>query len=213
MFTPPDGSSPRMQLFMFTHAAVEVLPPSPIAGKILASTASFGVSLSQGALTGHVVHALDGPEDDPSSYDACDTIINPQELAGNIALIRRGGCKFIQKVKGAQDAGAIAVIVYNDDRGDSLGNMTGNDPSIVIPSVFVPQSDGEAMRTAPLVTVAGGVEVIGAGLGVVLLGVAVIGVVVIGVAGPITGSNWRSSKALSAALRVVFGTGLAGDVA
>lgn len=149
MWTPADGSSPRMSFYLYTHSTVEVLPPSPIAGSILASVADFGVSLSQGAVTGRVVEALDAINDDgPSSRDACTTILNPQELAGNIALLRRGSCKFIQKVKGAQDAGATAVIVYNDDRGDLLSTMHGDDPSIVIPSVFVPQSAGEEIRTA-----------------------------------------------------------------
>ena len=43
---------------------------------------------------------------EPSDFDGFD--------AGSIALIRRGGCFFFEKVRNAVSAGAAAVIVFND---------------------------------------------------------------------------------------------------
>ena len=48
------------------------------------------------------------------------------------ALIDRGGCTFVTKVKNAQDAGADSVIIVNNV-GDDLVNMSGTDPTITIP--------------------------------------------------------------------------------
>ncbi|HHT9077190.1 TPA: PA domain-containing protein, partial [Flavobacterium psychrophilum] len=49
---------------------------------------------------------------------ACDTARNSAELAGKIAVIRRGGCTFERKVKSAQNAGAIGVIIVNNTTGN-----------------------------------------------------------------------------------------------
>jgi minor extracellular serine protease Vpr len=54
-------------------------------------------------------------------------------LAGRIALISRGACTFSEKVRNAQDAGALAAIVVNNVAGDptamGLGGIA-NEPTI-----------------------------------------------------------------------------------
>lgn len=59
-----------------------------------------------------------GDPDDPnlpSDPDlGCAPLSNADEVAGNIALMERGGCKFGQKALHAQDAGAIGFIIRND---------------------------------------------------------------------------------------------------
>jgi extracellular elastinolytic metalloproteinase len=55
-------------------------------------------------------------------------------------------CAFVIKVKNAQDAGAIAAIVANN-QGDSILTMGGTDATITIPSVFVGQTDGATLRS------------------------------------------------------------------
>ncbi|HEY3334097.1 MAG TPA: S8 family serine peptidase [Candidatus Limnocylindrales bacterium] len=54
-------------------------------------------------------------------------------LTGKIALISRGGCTFSQKIRDAQDAGAVAAIVVNNVAGDptamGLGGIA-NEPTI-----------------------------------------------------------------------------------
>ncbi|MBY6018836.1 S8 family serine peptidase [Halomonas denitrificans] len=61
---------------------------------------------------------------------------------GQIALITRGTCAFVDKSKHAADAGAIAMVVYNNKQGMpvvmSLDEAT-------IPSVMISQSDGKAL--------------------------------------------------------------------
>ncbi len=49
-----------------------------------------------------------------STRDACEPLTNSADMDGRIALIERGGCEFQVKIANAEDAGAIAVVVYND---------------------------------------------------------------------------------------------------
>jgi Zn-dependent M28 family amino/carboxypeptidase len=61
------------------------------------------------------------PTDDPSSTSGCDAADFAGFVAGNIALIQRGGCSFATKATNAAEAGASGVIIFNE------GNA--NDPS------------------------------------------------------------------------------------
>jgi hypothetical protein len=119
---------------------LRVNAPAAIAGTYSVGTASFGPSLTLSGLSGNVTLADDGSA---TTSDACQPIVNA--LAGNVALIDRGGCTFVIKVKNAQDAGAIAVIVVNNVAGPP-GGMGGADPTITIPAVMVSQADGNAIR-------------------------------------------------------------------
>lgn len=60
------------------------------------------------------------------------------EMAGKIALLKRGGCGFLAKVQWAQRRGATAVIVGDDVRGGALIRMyaKGDTSNITIPSLF-----------------------------------------------------------------------------
>jgi hypothetical protein len=73
---------------------------------------------------------------------------NAAELKGNIALVYRGGASFAQKMKYAQDAGAIAIIMINN-KDQVVIAQGGIDPStningmdIKIPFVVVSQEIG-----------------------------------------------------------------------
>ena len=109
--------------------------PPGISGDYPAGYALFG-PLSWADVTGAVVYA------EPA--EGCDAITNPDEINGNIALIDRGTCSFSVKVKNAQDAGAIGVIIANNK--DELVNMAGDDASITIPAISIKQSDGDAIE-------------------------------------------------------------------
>lgn len=137
--TPPDGSNPRMQMFLWTGKGThQVLAGGQI---YPAQGAEFGPELTAGGLTGTIVLVNDGTA--PTS-DGCQAISTP--LANAIALIDRGTCDFTVKVKNAQNAGAIAVIVANTLNRESIITMGGTDASITIPSVFVAQSTGTALK-------------------------------------------------------------------
>lgn len=60
------------------------------------------------------------------------------EMAGKVALLKRGGCGFLAKVQWAQRRGATAVIVGDNVRGGALIRMyaKGDTSNITIPSVF-----------------------------------------------------------------------------
>jgi hypothetical protein len=77
--------------------------------------------------------------------EACNSF--GADAAGKIALIRRGDCPFVQKVKNAQDAGAIAVIMMNNVSGDPIP-MGGEDSTITIPSVMISKGDGDIIEAA-----------------------------------------------------------------
>ncbi len=62
---------------------------------------------------------------------------------GVIALIERGDCTFFEKVNSAADAGATLVIFFNN-QGDDLQSVLVGDQA-AIPSVYIGQTDGEAM--------------------------------------------------------------------
>lgn len=68
-------------------------------------------------------------------------------LTGEIALISRGGCTFSQKIRTAQNAGAVAVLVVNNVRGDpiamGLGGLGDNEPTV--PAYMLGKDDGIAV--------------------------------------------------------------------
>lgn len=64
-------------------------------------------------------------------------------LTGKIAIITRGVCGFAVKTKNAQNAGAIGVIIVNNV--ESTVTMAGTDPTIVIPTVSVALTPGNAL--------------------------------------------------------------------
>ncbi|ORY02002.1 hypothetical protein K493DRAFT_312194 [Basidiobolus meristosporus CBS 931.73] len=82
----------------------------------------------------------------PENKHACK-VIPPPPVADWIALVERGHCPFIEKVRNMQMSGAIAVVV-GDAEFDSLVTMyaSGDTSDVRIPSVFTPQSQYEQIR-------------------------------------------------------------------
>ena len=116
--------------------------PASIAGIYASGPAQFGTPLSNPGVTGTVVLADDGVA---ISSNACEPLVNGGAIAGNIALIDRGACAFTVKVKNAQNAGAIGVIVADNVAGGVAG-MAGTDPAIVIPSLRVTLATGNLIK-------------------------------------------------------------------
>ena len=136
---PPDGIPGRMQMYLWTVASsdsITMVNASGIAGKFFAPRSGFGIAVSS-PLTAQLVLVEDNTT--PTS-DGCDPILNAAALAGKIALLDRGNCNFIQKVKAAQDAGAIGAIVCNNVGGAPF-SMGGNDATITIPSAMISLTD------------------------------------------------------------------------
>jgi minor extracellular serine protease Vpr len=78
-----------------------------------------------------------------------------QNLSNEIALIRRGACTFTTKVRNAQNAGAIGVIVINSQQGDPIAMaQDGTTPVPTISAVMVSITNGNAMAAVSGSTVA-----------------------------------------------------------
>lgn len=141
--TPPDGSNPRMQMYMWTNNGspkiLEVNTAGPVQGLYSGVGANFGPGIPATPVTADFVLYEDAT---PEITDGCEPAVNASELNGKIAVIRRGNCAFTEKVVNAQDAGAVGVIIVNNV-GGVLNVMGGTDPSITIPSVMVTMLDGE----------------------------------------------------------------------
>jgi hypothetical protein len=121
-------------------AEVTIDSPSPAAGTYQAAGATFGTEPSEDGLAGDVVQVSDGSANPTLG---CGPLIGFP--AGAIALVDRGTCSFVQKVTNAQAAGAVAVIVVNNEAGDPT-TLSGNAPLITIPAVHISQADGNAIK-------------------------------------------------------------------
>jgi minor extracellular serine protease Vpr len=78
---------------------------------------------------------------DPSvGNDGCNPL-PAGTLSGKAVLIRRGTCTFHQKSLNAQNAGALAVVLYNSSAGLFSPTVAGT-PAITIPVVAVSDTDG-----------------------------------------------------------------------
>jgi len=75
-----------------------------------------------------------------STADAC-TALPPASLTGKVALIRRGTCSFYVKAMNAQNAGAAAVVLYNNVAGRISPTVAGS-PPITIPVVAISDVEG-----------------------------------------------------------------------
>ncbi len=138
-------------LYSTPPPVLTVNAPPAIAGDYPAGGAAFGPPLTVAGLTGNVVLADDGVgggvPPNPANTDACEPLINGAAIAGNIALVDRGSCAFTVKVRNAQDAGAIGVIVANHVTGGNAPiSMGGADPTIVIPSLSIGYSNGNLIK-------------------------------------------------------------------
>ena len=71
-----------------------------------------------------------------TTNDGC-TALPAGSLAGQAVLIRRGTCSFYVKSLNAQNAGAAAVVLYNNTSGFISPTVAGSVPAITIPVVSV----------------------------------------------------------------------------
>ncbi len=129
--------------FLEPGPVLRINSPPSIAGFYRVGTANFGPPLADPGVTADIAEARDASAQ-PTL--ACNALVNPGEVDGKIALIDRGECFFTEKVRHAQDAGAIGVIIVNDQPG-SPPNIGGDDPTITIPSASVTLDTGQRIRS------------------------------------------------------------------
>jgi extracellular elastinolytic metalloproteinase len=152
--TPPDGRNPRMQMYLWTGPD----PTHEVAvtgGPLYAAMgASFGPPLDTTGFTGTVVAGNDGVAGSGGGTvtDGCEAL--PATISGKIVLLDRGFCNFTQKAANAQAAGAVGMILANNQATPIFAMGGTPTTTITISSVMISQADGADLRarTSPSVT-------------------------------------------------------------
>ena len=150
-FSPTtDGQNPIITMYLWNSQDGEPLSilNGDLEGTYNGIPAAFGDPLpSDNSLTGQLVLVQDMPDINGENdfYDACQNIVNGNEINGKIAVIRRGTCDFSFKTLAAQNAGAIAVIMTNNEPGNPVIMGEGVTTGTTIPSIMVNQSFGEIL--------------------------------------------------------------------
>ncbi|RYY15886.1 MAG: arginyl aminopeptidase, partial [Cytophagaceae bacterium] len=148
--TPADGSSGRMQMYLWTGItppySITVTAPAGIAGNYTAIESGFSTAnklATLGPISGQLALYADASSS-PTTYLACGAYGGTTPLTGKIVLLYRGTCDFVTKVKNAQLAGAISAVVINNAAGAPI-IMGGTDNTITIPAVMISQADGATL--------------------------------------------------------------------
>ena len=143
MSTRADGESPRMQMFVWDGRSSTSLSVQPLNQELDTGTASFGPLSFD--VSGEVVLVDDGTS--PAS-DACEGVVN--DVAGKIALVDRGTCTFKSKALAAQSAGAIGMILSNNQAGEPPPPMgdSGGGETVSIALLSITRNDGNAIKAA-----------------------------------------------------------------
>jgi extracellular elastinolytic metalloproteinase len=158
--TPNDGGRPTMQMYLWNsrpNGAMYINSPSSFIGYKYAVESNFVTNIPgntlpsnklsrRGPVTGDIV--LYNDSDVPTNHYACVNPLNAAQLFGKIALIDRGGpsCTFSERVKKAQTAGAIAVIVVNNVSGTPTTMGGDYDASVTIPALMISTEDGVIIK-------------------------------------------------------------------
>jgi subtilisin family serine protease len=110
------------------------------------------IGTAPGSVSGQICNC--GLADGSSPANTC-----PPNVAGNIALIRRGTTTFAAKVAHAQSKGAIGTIIANNASGNFNGSL--NDGTHLV-AVSISQADGDALQILAQSGISGSVSVNGA---------------------------------------------------
>ncbi|QDQ25911.1 peptidase [Chitinimonas arctica] len=125
---------------------LRITAPLTLAGNLLAGAADFGAPLTASGLSGTIAKLSDQAD---GTGLACTplTAANAVAVQGKLALIDRGTCTFSIKVKNAQDAGAIGVIIADNVAGSPPPGLAGSDPTITIPAARITKADADRIKT------------------------------------------------------------------
>jgi subtilisin family serine protease len=136
------------QTGQFFADGIEITAPADLAKAIVMREAAFTPPLSRDEpIEARLVAADDGQGGSGTAgttRDACQPLVNASDIEGNVALIERGTCEFQVKIANAEDAGAVAVVVYNNAAGGPI-LMNGDTGSVRIPAVMIANADGQVL--------------------------------------------------------------------
>ncbi|CAH1784528.1 unnamed protein product [Owenia fusiformis] len=82
--------------------------------------------------------------------DGCSPISNQHLIEGNVALVERGGCSFLSKTIQAENAGAIIIVITDEDPDNDSMMIEmiedGTNRSPKIPAVYLLGRDGYMIK-------------------------------------------------------------------
>ncbi|NOT36836.1 MAG: DUF11 domain-containing protein [Saprospiraceae bacterium] len=143
--TPADGQNGRMQMYVWNASSdVSVLEPSLLAGDLFSTKGNFGAASPTTPIIAEAVLSNDGSSD---SRKGCKNT-QSSSLRGKIAIIERGICEFGVKALYAQNAGAIAVIIYGFDESSVRMDGGASGISVTIPAYFIKASTFTKIKKA-----------------------------------------------------------------
>ncbi len=149
--TGADGSQARMQMYYWGNEAIgglslNVTAPESVMGTYDMAAAGFGGDLPSPAIASELILIDD---EVGISSDGCQPLVNGVSFEGKIAMIDRGECEFGFKVRAAENAGAIAVVVCNNVAPGTIpmgGGAVGG--QVNIPSAMISLQDCNTLKTA-----------------------------------------------------------------
>ncbi|MDP1580638.1 MAG: S8 family serine peptidase [Candidatus Didemnitutus sp.] len=130
------------------YQTLKVTAPASLAKDYAMIPSAFGPAFPLAGLTADLVVA------DPLRGTGVGTqpLTNAAAVAGKIVLMERGAtagpsAAFTDKVRNAQNSGAIGVLIVNNIAG-APATPGGADPLVTIPSAMISQADGAALIAA-----------------------------------------------------------------
>jgi minor extracellular serine protease Vpr len=132
--------------------------PHYVATPVIVKNVSYGAASGEFTLvTNDLTAAIALQTNATGGLDTACAAYTAGSLAGKIAVVSRGACSFSEKIRNAQAAGAVAVIVVNNVAGDPVAmaqDGTANQP--IIPAYMLSLTDGAALvaSAAPSATIA-----------------------------------------------------------
>lgn len=146
--TSPDGAPGVMQTYIWRIGGNDTLvvhsPPNVAYGFVVV-TAAFGPLFPEEGITGDLVLV----EDDTSpTSNGCETILNGDAIAGNIGVVDRGGCSFVEQVQALEAVGAAAVVVVNNVASTPVVMNGEGGEDIGIPAVMITIGNGQMLKNA-----------------------------------------------------------------
>ncbi|XP_073242535.1 ER degradation-enhancing alpha-mannosidase-like protein 3 [Porites lutea] len=117
---------------------------------LVACPARFGLDLSKGDVGMSAEVSMGKP------FKACSPLSNGEELKHRIAVLERGDCMFIDKTRHAQAAGAVGVVIIDNNEGSSsdtqpifaMSNDEDNKDDVKIPAVLLFSEEGRILKNA-----------------------------------------------------------------
>ena len=150
--TPPEGSAPRMQMYVWDGVSVKAnLVVNYGAGMkygVGITDGNWGKKITAVPVSGKLVLVKDNVA--AATNKCCTNLSNGPAISGNIAAVVRGGCTFVQKVYRAQTYGATAVVLLDTSSADQVITMatdnTAQASKVTIPVIFVKLSNANELR-------------------------------------------------------------------